>query len=717
MRIGGWPPYQRSGVSDGRIETVDLPRSPKPVPTGLNGFITADAVHASKAIRFAGLIDEDYNVQLRSTQPMNSPVASAVLRGLLTRNAVKKAMGDPSSLKLFLDSITTDWFMGAARGELADVLRLIERPVDIIVKEKVSHLGMLALQSATGKRLMYDGALLSLGSIKASSAFGRNDDQSVDREWQNEYIRDLEYKIMRRAGLKNRAELYWRDLSGMEELNSLQALAKGKRGLVDGVIVKHGRVVTRANLNAYLAQKKFNKIQTQKFLSNALNIHKIPTLSLEEFSPRSVRPKVSAKTMKKDPASNPFVYRSMREKMESEDKKSKKMASLLGIEKVDDVDNALGSLLLEGFELEGENEQDDGFLKETQGLTFYAKNDDDEVEAMPAAKVSPGTEVRVKKIKPDQLAMSHLSGRRSFLEDDVIYFNDPFVDETARQITQHVRDLDLKKRRENPRSNIKLLLNSPGGSIASGLDIRSTIHHAKNKVDVIVTGMAASCGAFLLASATGNRFATPNARVMIHDAWWARPLEPHHQYNQNMDNLQQMTKTFVEVISKAAKRPFSDVWQDMKIDVWMNPLEAMFYGQRGLFDAILVGGNKAITKQDVSCYLLTELGSKKAVQKYLKDRLASLRVGRLNWKPEEHNEKDPFDNPLKTIEEVARRSAVDIAKIPELTRSVPQAVTDVDQRIVALPYGAEGDDAEEDRLSAQSRQVIRTVREKILGRR
>lgn len=65
---------------------------------------------------------------------------------------------------------------------------------------------------------------------------------------------------------------------------------------------------------------------------------------------------------------------------------------------------------------------------------------------------------------------------------------------------------------------VKLYINSPGGSIYAGLAIYDTIKHMKRKVDTTVFGMAASMGAFLLFSGTGERTAMPNARIMIHSA-------------------------------------------------------------------------------------------------------------------------------------------------------------------------------------------------------
>ena len=65
-------------------------------------------------------------------------------------------------------------------------------------------------------------------------------------------------------------------------------------------------------------------------------------------------------------------------------------------------------------------------------------------------------------------------------------------------------------------TDIYLYINSPGGSITAGLAIYDTIHYIKSKVNTICVGMSMSMGAFLLASATGKRYALPNSEIMIH---------------------------------------------------------------------------------------------------------------------------------------------------------------------------------------------------------
>jgi hypothetical protein len=168
----------------------------------------------------------------------------------------------------------------------------------------------------------------------------------------------------------------------------------------------------------------------------------------------------------------------------------------------------------------------------------------------------------------------------------------------------------------------------------------------------------------------------------------------------------------VEAISIASGRPLAQVWEDMKIDVWLNPLESMFYGEKGLTDVILVGQEKAITRQDVLTYLNEALGSPDAAQAYLKKRLDGLRSGNRSWRPEDHPENDPFENPLKTIQEVAKRSAKPLAQISQMADSLPRAKTTANFYVVMLPKGKAGESGSVSELSASSKEILADLKRK-----
>jgi ATP-dependent Clp protease protease subunit len=99
------------------------------------------------------------------------------------------------------------------------------------------------------------------------------------------------------------------------------------------------------------------------------------------------------------------------------------------------------------------------------------------------------------------------------LNDRIIMIDGPIDDHTASIVVAELLFLESS----NPDKDIVIYINSPGGSVTAGMAIHDTMQYIKCDVKTIVTGMAASMGAFLLCSGTkGKRFALPNAEVMIH---------------------------------------------------------------------------------------------------------------------------------------------------------------------------------------------------------
>jgi ATP-dependent Clp protease protease subunit len=99
------------------------------------------------------------------------------------------------------------------------------------------------------------------------------------------------------------------------------------------------------------------------------------------------------------------------------------------------------------------------------------------------------------------------------LRDRVVFLVGPVNDQTANLVVAQMLFLES----ENPDKDISLYINSPGGSVYAGLAIFDTMQFIKPDVSTICVGMAASMGAFLLASgAKGKRYTLPNSRIMIH---------------------------------------------------------------------------------------------------------------------------------------------------------------------------------------------------------
>jgi len=99
------------------------------------------------------------------------------------------------------------------------------------------------------------------------------------------------------------------------------------------------------------------------------------------------------------------------------------------------------------------------------------------------------------------------------LKDNIIFLGTPIDDNMANVVTAQLLFLEA----EDPEKDISLYINTPGGSITSGMAIYDTMQFIRNDVSTICIGQAASMGALLLASGSpGKRFALPNARVLIH---------------------------------------------------------------------------------------------------------------------------------------------------------------------------------------------------------
>jgi ATP-dependent Clp protease, protease subunit len=99
------------------------------------------------------------------------------------------------------------------------------------------------------------------------------------------------------------------------------------------------------------------------------------------------------------------------------------------------------------------------------------------------------------------------------LKDRIIFIGSPIDDTVANLIIAQLLFLEA----EDPEKDIQFYINSPGGSVTSGMAIYDTIQYIKSDVVTICMGMAASLGALLLAAGSkGKRFALPNSRIMIH---------------------------------------------------------------------------------------------------------------------------------------------------------------------------------------------------------
>jgi ATP-dependent Clp protease protease subunit len=131
---------------------------------------------------------------------------------------------------------------------------------------------------------------------------------------------------------------------------------------------------------------------------------------------------------------------------------------------------------------------------------------------------------------------------------------------------------------ENPDKDIALYINSPGGSVSSGLAIYDTMQFVKPDVSTICIGMAASMGAVLLAGgAKGKRFMLPNSRAMIHQpsgGYQGQASDIHIQAQEILKIRERLN----EILARHTGQPVDKIKQDSERDNFMSPTEAVAYG-------------------------------------------------------------------------------------------------------------------------------------------
>jgi len=171
-------------------------------------------------------------------------------------------------------------------------------------------------------------------------------------------------------------------------------------------------------------------------------------------------------------------------------------------------------------------------------------------------------------------------GERSFdiysrlLVDRIVMLSDEVNDVTASLVIAQMLFLEM----QDADQDISFYINSPGGSITSGMAIYDTMNYIKCDVSTICVGMAASMGAFLLSSgAKGKRFALPNSEIMIHQPLGgmqgqATDIKIH------ADRIIQIKRKLNEILAKNCGKPFEEVERDTDRDNFMTAEEAVKYG-------------------------------------------------------------------------------------------------------------------------------------------
>lgn len=171
-------------------------------------------------------------------------------------------------------------------------------------------------------------------------------------------------------------------------------------------------------------------------------------------------------------------------------------------------------------------------------------------------------------------------GERAFdiysrlLNERIIFLGDEVNEQTANVIVAQLLHLAYT----DPKKDIKLYINSPGGSVYDGLAIYDTIQYIAPDVQTIGIGLQASMGAFLLSSGTkGKRFMLPNARVMIHQPSSGTQGKITDQEITLKEGIL-LKKQLNEILAKNTGQKIAKIEKDVERDYWMSAKEAKDYG-------------------------------------------------------------------------------------------------------------------------------------------
>ena len=160
------------------------------------------------------------------------------------------------------------------------------------------------------------------------------------------------------------------------------------------------------------------------------------------------------------------------------------------------------------------------------------------------------------------------------LKERIVFLTGPVDDHVASVITAQFLFLEA----ENPSKDISFYINSPGGTVSSGLAVYDTMQYISPKVSTFCIGQAASMGSLLLAAgAEGHRFCVPNARIMIHQpsggfSGQASDIEIHAK------EILALRAQLNEIYAQHTKQPLKKIEGAMERDKFLAPEEAKSFG-------------------------------------------------------------------------------------------------------------------------------------------
>lgn len=160
------------------------------------------------------------------------------------------------------------------------------------------------------------------------------------------------------------------------------------------------------------------------------------------------------------------------------------------------------------------------------------------------------------------------------LKDRIVFLGGGIDDDVANLIIAQLLFLES----EDPKKDISLYINSPGGSVTAGLAILDTMNHVKPQVSTVCVGMAASAAAVILAAGEkGKRYALPNSEVMIHQPWGGAQGQAT-DIEITAKHILATRDRLNKILAKATGQPLDKIEKDVDRDYFMMAEDAKKYG-------------------------------------------------------------------------------------------------------------------------------------------
>lgn len=192
---------------------------------------------------------------------------------------------------------------------------------------------------------------------------------------------------------------------------------------------------------------------------------------------------------------------------------------------------------------------------------------------------SKHTETEMAQLVPMVVEKTH-GGERAYdifsrlLKERIVFVTGGIEDHMANLVVAQLLFLEA----EDPKKDIFLYINSPGGSVTAGLSIVDTMNHIKPDVHTVCTGMAASMGSIILSQgAKGKRSILPNAEVMIHQPWGGAQGQAA-DIEITARHILKTRDTLNKMLAKASGQKLAQIEKDTDRDFFMSAEEAKKYG-------------------------------------------------------------------------------------------------------------------------------------------